>query len=69
MVEARSIPASVLWHEGMLLSPQHFQQADLRQQVQLSYMMLAAAPYCWGVRQFTLDPAALVGGDLLRHRA
>jgi type VI secretion system protein ImpJ len=62
VIDARSIPAAVQWHEGMLLSPQHFQQADLRSHALQSYMMLAAAPYCWGVRRLQIDAAALVGG-------
>jgi type VI secretion system protein ImpJ len=62
VTDARSIPAAVQWHEGMLLSPQHFQQAELRSHALHSYMLAAAAPYCWGVRRLRLDEAALVGG-------
>lgn len=56
------IPAAVQWHEGMLLLPQHFQQAFQRSQALLSYMSLSAAPYGWGVRRLTIDQAALAGG-------
>jgi type VI secretion system protein ImpJ len=62
VTDARSIPAAVQWHEGMLLSPQHFQQAELRNHALHGYMMLAAVPYYWGVRRLRLDEAALVGG-------
>ncbi len=31
------VPADVLWHEGMLLSPQHFQQSALRFERLLHY--------------------------------
>jgi type VI secretion system protein ImpJ len=62
MTDARSIPDAVQWHEGMLLSPQHFQQADLRAHALQCYMMLAAAPFGWGVRRLQIDEAALVAG-------
>jgi type VI secretion system protein ImpJ len=62
VTDARAIPDAVQWHEGMLLSPQHFQQADLRAQGLLSYLAFAAAPYAWGVRRLQIDQAALVGG-------
>ena len=62
MTDARSIPAAVQWHEGMLLSPQHFQQNGLRAQALQSYLMLAAAPYHWGIKQLEIDPNALQVG-------
>jgi type VI secretion system protein ImpJ len=62
VTDARSIPAAVQWHEGMLLSPQHFQQAELRHSSLQSYVVLSAAPFCWGVRRLRFDEAALVGG-------
>lgn len=61
VIDARSIPPAVQWHEGMLLSPQHFQQATRRQESLQSYMTLAAAPYGWGVSRLNIDKAALVG--------
>lgn len=65
MMGAPTIPDAVLWHEGMLLSPQHFQQADLRAAGLRSYMLLAAAPYGWGVIRLRLDEAALIAGKLI----
>ena len=61
VIDARSIPPAVQWHEGMLLSPQHFQQAARRQEILQSYMTLAAAPHGWGVSRLGIDRAALVG--------
>lgn len=62
MTDARLIPDAVQWHEGMLLSPQHFQQADLRNQALQGYMGLVAAPYGWGVRRLRINEAALMAG-------
>jgi len=59
---AREVPDPVQWSEGMLLTPQHFQQASLRNEVLLSYQIKLAAPFHWGVRTLDIDPAALVGG-------
>ena len=55
------IPA-VGWHEGMLLSPQHFQQNHERLEGLMAYQAQLLTPYPWGVNAFTLDPIALVGG-------
>jgi type VI secretion system protein ImpJ len=62
MTDARLIPDAVQWHEGMLLSPQHFQQADLHNQALQGYMTLVAAPYGWGVRRLRINEAALMAG-------
>lgn len=62
MIEAKDIPDAIQWHEGMLLSPQHFQQADLRSEVLRAYLLQAAAPYPWGVARIRIDQAALVEG-------
>jgi type VI secretion system protein ImpJ len=62
VIDSRMIPEAVLWHEGMLLSPQHFQQADRRNQELQSYMISAAAPYCWGIRRLQIDDRALEEG-------
>lgn len=55
------IPA-IQWHEGMFLSPQHFQQADLRNQQLLSYHLQTIAPFHWGVQHLKLDPVVLPSG-------
>ena len=55
------VPA-ILWHEGMLLAPQHFQQLALRQEQVTLYHVAAAAPYHWGITNLLLDRVALVGG-------
>ena len=61
------IPA-VGWHEGMLLAPQHFQQAHEHVYSLLAYQAKQLTPFSWGVSDVALDPMALVGG-LLRITA
>lgn len=53
---------AVAWYEGMLLAPQHFQQAQLQADQLLGYHLAALSPYHWGVRRLVLDCAALPGG-------
>ncbi len=60
--EARTLPEPVQWHEGMLLSPQHFQQAALRQELLVGYHAKLASPFHWGVRHLRIDPLLLVDG-------
>lgn len=55
-------PDAVLWHEGMLLAPQHFQQADLRGEELLHYRLSAAFPFGWGVRRLHVEPRLLAEG-------
>lgn len=57
------IPPQVLWHEGMLLLPQHFQQESLHQQLLLNYRLQTATPYAYGVRRLAIDHTALVNGQ------
>ncbi|HYW09814.1 MAG TPA: type VI secretion system baseplate subunit TssK, partial [Longimicrobium sp.] len=56
------LPDAVLWHEGMLLAPQHFQQAALRGEELLHYRVSAAQPYSWGVRHLAVEPRLLAEG-------
>jgi type VI secretion system protein ImpJ len=55
------VPA-IQWHEGMLLSPQHFQQQELRQFQMLSYHLGYLSPYHWGVNHLKFDPVTLPTG-------
>ena len=61
-MQAEDIPEAIQWHEGMLLSPQHFQQSAWRHELLVQYGSLLVAPYCWGVRSLTLDTKLLPGG-------
>lgn len=61
------IPA-IGWYEGMLLSPQHFQQSHERVESLLAHQSQLLTPYPWGINTLSLDPIALVAG-LLRLTA
>lgn len=54
----------VLWHEGMFLTPQHFQQADRWTEAQIGQVARTLRPLAWGIATLTIDRRALAGGDL-----
>ena len=58
------LPDRIQWHEGMLLTPQHFQQEGARQEALLAWQSLATNPYGWGVRTLAIDEALLNAGLL-----
>jgi len=60
----QDVPDRVVWHEGMLLAPQHFQQADARVDALVAWQALAAHPFAWGVRKLAIDTALLAAGRL-----
>lgn len=53
---------AVQWSEGMLLAPQHLQQADLFWQQQLRYRIAQLTPHYWGVAELVLDEVLLATG-------
>jgi type VI secretion system protein ImpJ len=61
-MDAHEIPDQIQWHEGLLLTPQHFQQLSLRQETLLQYLSSTVAPFYWGVRHLKIDPSSLVSG-------
>ena len=61
-MQADEIPEAIQWHEGMLLSPQHFQQNAWRHELLVQYGSLLVAPYCWGIRVLKLDTKVLPSG-------
>ena len=74
MVDLADIPEAVVWHEGMLLAPQHFQQSNRRLESVLGYHLNVASQFYWGVRRLTVDTAGpvstagpLVDGPQLRR--
>lgn len=58
----------ILWSEGMLLTPQHFQQNDLYWSEQLAHLMGQLRPHFWGVLHLELDQARLGGGEVVATR-
>lgn len=55
----------VLWGEGLLLRPQHFQRQDEYHEHRLHKSIRAVHPYAWGVDQLKVDRDAL-GNNVLR---
>jgi type VI secretion system protein ImpJ len=64
MLSPNPLGARIQWHEGMLLSPQHFQQESSRVDNLLAWQVQAAAPFAWGVRQLKMNTALLAAGIL-----
>ncbi|MFN3241476.1 MAG: type VI secretion system baseplate subunit TssK [Planctomycetota bacterium] len=54
----------VIWDEGMMLAPQHFQQWERWIEGELHGRGKADSTYGWGFTGLTLDPGALAGGQL-----
>ena len=54
-----TLPQRVVWSEGMLVSPQHLQQADLYHENLLNCRLEATVPHAWGVRALDMDQGAL----------
>jgi len=62
MTRAADIPLAVQWSEGMLLTPQHFQQQALRFEELLHCHTRLLSPFHWGVTHLTYDRVLLVDG-------
>jgi outer membrane protein len=54
----------IQWHEGMLLSPQHFQQESARADTLVAWQSLSANALAWGVKHFDIDESLLANGLL-----
>ncbi|MDR2417318.1 MAG: type VI secretion system baseplate subunit TssK [Holosporales bacterium] len=65
VVFERPIPLAVQWHEGMLLSPQHFQQTAIRTENLIHHHFQLSRPDGYGVCDFKIDSAALSAGTVL----
>jgi len=63
----RMPPHRIQWHEGMLLSPQHFQQEGARLDALIAWQHLAAHPLAWGLRRLELDEGLLASGLVRLH--
>jgi len=55
---------SIQWYEGMLLLPEHFQQAEQRQNQLMHFHINHAVSHYWGVSHVQFDPALLIAGTL-----
>ena len=50
------VPDLIQWHEGLLLTPQHFQQLSLRVEGLIQALPGLYVPFGWGVRSFEVRP-------------
>ena len=57
-----SIPNAIEWHDGMLLTPQHFDDLTLRLEGLLEHAASMAAPFNWGVSTLEVGEAELLDG-------
>jgi type VI secretion system protein ImpJ len=64
MRRAAEVPAAVLWHDGMLLLPHHFQETSRRFERLLEYHLGSSSPYHFGVSHLEIDQGLLVSGTL-----
>ncbi|WP_266171054.1 type VI secretion system baseplate subunit TssK [Dyella subtropica] len=62
------LPEAISWSEGMLLSPQHFQQNDIYWGRLLHHQLSVLQPWCWGVLEMALDNTELVKGKVVIER-
>ena len=58
----------LLWSEGMLLTPQHFQQNDLYWSEQLGHLMGQLRPHFWGLLHLELDESRLADAEVVVTR-
>jgi type VI secretion system protein ImpJ len=60
----------IVWNEGMLLTPHHFQQWDNYYEELLTSRLASLAPYEWGLLEFQANREAVANGsiDLLHCR-
>ncbi|HKR21361.1 MAG TPA: type VI secretion system baseplate subunit TssK [Pyrinomonadaceae bacterium] len=63
-MKAYEIPDAIQWHEGLLLTPQHFQQLASRHEALVRYGTSMVAPFSWGVRRFKHHQISLTDGKL-----
>ncbi|RMQ43323.1 Type VI secretion protein, family [Pseudomonas cichorii] len=59
----------VIWREGMLLRPQHFQHNDRYYDQQMKLRTRLAGAYLWGFMELVIDPQFLASGQIVIARA
>lgn len=63
-LQAPFIPDPILWHDGMLLSPEHFHELQARAEVMLERIS-ASLRFHWGVYRLQIDEAQLTRGKVV----
>jgi len=59
-----SLPAKILWSEGLTLGPQQFQQLDRYHEARLQRMVAAVNPHLWGVCELEWNRDELLNNTL-----
>src|SRR5471032_3088778 len=59
-----SLPAKILWSEGLTLGPQQFQQLDRYHEARLQRMVAAVNPHLWGVCELQWNRDELLNNTL-----
>jgi type VI secretion system protein ImpJ len=62
VVSSSQVFPLIQWHEGMMLSPQHFQRICLRYETLIGYRAELVQPFSWGTIQFEFDRVAILEG-------
>jgi type VI secretion system protein ImpJ len=65
---APALPDRVRWSEGMLLAPQHLQQADQFWLEQLRFRFAQLVPHAWGIAALELDTIKLREAQVVVQR-
>lgn len=52
----------MLWHDGLLLAPLHFEQLTQRHEELVAYHVRSGFQYAWGARRLALQPGRLAQG-------
>ena len=55
----------ILWHDGMMLSAQHFLQMNERFDEMISYEAHIQSPYPWGIKKLTINKELLSQGKFV----
>ena len=58
----------IAWNEGMILTPQHLQQNDLRFEQLLRMAMNLRCTHPWGIKQLQFDETVLANGEFFLLR-
>ena len=64
MQSLKNVPEQIMWHDGMLLSPQHFQQAFKRCESILKYQNFETSAFPFGVKTFKFEESSFSSGLL-----
>lgn len=62
MKNLKNIPNLIMWHDGMTLCPQHFQQGFSRSEGLLQYYHINFSPYAYGIVSMDFDESLLPSG-------